>query len=149
MYSSVCTFSLFSSIEISIFLILLVYAMFLFFLCFLYLSSFSLLCWLFFSTFSFLFFFMMSLSVYISLQYSVHLSFISSLSIRIFPFLSFTAVVFDCHFLFTDLTSLYTSLDFLSPAHCSMFLHCCSNHSCLSFLADVLVSLHNFLYFLF
>src|SRR2546426_6112499 len=92
---------------------------------------------------------MMSLSVYNSLQSSVHLSFISSLSIKIFPFLSFTAVVFDCHFLFTDLTSLYTSLDFLSPAHCSMFLHCCSNHSCLSFLADVLVSLHNFLYFLF
>src|SRR5207244_12290588 len=63
--------------------------------------------------------------------------------------LMMTAVVFDCHFLFTDLTSLYTSLDFLSPAHCSMFLHCCSNHSCLSFLADVLISLHNFLYFLF
>src|SRR5437870_11586943 len=39
---------------------------------------------------------------------------------------------------------------FLSfPAYFSMALHCCSNHSCLSFLADVLVSLHNFLYFLF
>src|SRR3989454_4755216 len=58
-----------------------------------------------FSNSSTLSWFMMSLSVYNSLQYSVQLSFISSLSIKIFPFLSFTAVVFDCHFLFTDLTS--------------------------------------------
>src|SRR5207245_18811 len=114
-----------------------------------YSSSLSLGGGLIFSNSSILSWFMMSLSVYNSLQYSVHLSFISSLSIKIFPFLSLTAVVFDCHFLFTDLTSLYTSLDFLSQAHCSMFLHCCSNHSCLSFLADVLVSLHSFLYFLF
>src|SRR2546426_2580279 len=42
-----------------------------------------------------------------------------------------------------------TSLDFHSPAHCSMILRCCSNHSCFSFLADVLVLYVNFLYFLF
>src|SRR5207244_12205226 len=41
-----------------------------------------------------------------------------SLFITIFLFLYLSAVVFDCHFLFTVLASLCTPLAFLSPALC-------------------------------
>src|SRR6218665_527572 len=87
-----------------------------------------------------------SVSLYRSLQYSVHLSFIFSLSIKIFPCLSLIAISLGCHFLFILFIILNTSLVLYSPAYCSMSSHCFSNHFCLSFLAENLTSLHNFLY---
>src|SRR5688572_14958266 len=53
-------------------------------------------------------------SVYSSLQYCVHLCLHLSLSIIIFPSLSFIAVCFGCHFLFISFTILYAALVFSS-----------------------------------
>src|SRR6218665_1526703 len=94
-----------------------------------------------------LFFGSVSVSLYKSLQYSAHFSFVSFLFIKIFPSLLFIAVCLGCHFLLMLLTSLYTSLVLYSPANCSILLHCFSIQFCLSFLANVLTSLHILSYF--
>src|SRR6218665_155542 len=84
-----------------------------------------------------LFFGSVSVSLYQSLQYySVHLSFVSSLFIKIFSSLFFIAVCLSCHFLLMLLMSLYTSLVLYSPANCSILQHCFSIQFCLSFLAN-------------